>query len=48
MKYESLVKEGQWDTKSRKVVDIHALNSKIKEIKIIFAKKKPIKIETRT
>ena len=37
LKYESLVKDGQWDTKSEKDVEILALNSPIQEINILFA-----------
>ena len=39
MKYDSLVKDGQWDKKSEKDVKILALTSQIQELKIIFAKK---------
>ena len=38
MKYESLVEDGQWDTKSEKDVDILALTSQIQELKILFPK----------
>ena len=38
MKYESLVKDGKWDTKSEKDVKILSLNRQIKELNIIFAK----------
>ena len=38
MKYESLVKNGQWDTKSEKDVEILALNSQIQALKILFSK----------
>ena len=38
MKCESLVEDGQWDTKSEKDVDILALTIHIKELKILFAK----------
>ena len=38
MKYESLVKDGQWDTKSKKDVEILALTSQIQELEILFAK----------
>ena len=37
MKYESLVKDVQWDTKPEKGVDIFALISQIQDIKILFA-----------
>ena len=37
MKYESLVKYGQWDTKSEKDVEILALTSHIQELKILFS-----------
>ena len=37
MKYESLVEDGQWDTKSEKDVEILALTSQIQELKILFA-----------
>ena len=37
MKYESLVEDGQWDTKSEKYVEILALTSQIQELKILFA-----------
>ena len=37
MKYESVVKDVQWDTKSEKNVEILALTSQIQEIKILFA-----------
>ena len=36
MKYESLVEDGQWDTKSEKNVEILALTSQIKELNILF------------
>ena len=39
IKYESLVKDGQWDTKSEKDVKILAVTSHIQELKILFAKK---------
>ena len=39
MKYESLVKDGQWDTKSEKDVEILSLTSQIQELKILFTKK---------
>ena len=38
IKYDSLVKDGQWDTKSEKDVDILALTGQIQELKILFAK----------
>ena len=38
-KYESLVKDRQWDTISEKYVEIIALTSQIQELKILFAKK---------
>ena len=34
--YESLVKDGQWDTKSEKDVEILALTSQIQELEILF------------
>ena len=37
MKYESLVEDGQWDTKSEKDVEILALTGQIQELKILFA-----------
>ena len=37
MKYESLVEDGQWDTKYEKDVEILALTSQIQELKILFA-----------
>ena len=37
IKYESLVNEGQWDTKSQIYVEILALTSQIKELNILFA-----------
>ena len=37
MKYESLVEDGQWDTKSEKYVEILALASQIQEINILFS-----------
>ena len=36
MKYESLVEDGQWDTKSEKYVKILTLTSHIQELKILF------------
>ena len=39
MKYESLVEDGQWDTKSEKYVNIFALIIQIQELNIIFAEK---------
>ena len=39
IKYESLVKDGQWDTKYEKYVEIIALTSQIRELNILFAKK---------
>ena len=38
IKYETLVEDGQWDTKSEKDVDILALASQMQELKILFAK----------
>ena len=38
IKYESLVKYGQWDTKSEKYVKIIALTSQIQELNILYAK----------
>ena len=38
MKYESLVEDGQWDTKSEKDGNILAITKQIQEIKILFAK----------
>ena len=38
MKYESLVEDEKWDTKSEKYVSILALISQIEELKILFAK----------
>ena len=37
MKYESLVEDIQWNTKSEKDVEILALASQIQELKILFA-----------
>ena len=37
MKYESLVEDGQWDSKYEKDVEILALTSQIQELMIIFA-----------
>ena len=37
IKYESLVKDGQWDTESEKDVNIIALTSQIQELSIIFS-----------
>ena len=37
MKYESLVEDRQWDTKSEKDVEILALTSHIQEVKILFS-----------
>ena len=36
MKYESLVEDGQWDTKSEKDVEILALTSQIQELDILL------------
>ena len=36
IKYESLVEDRQWNTKSEKDVKILALTSQIQELKIIF------------
>ena len=36
MKYESLVEDGQWDTKSEKDVEILDLTSQFQELKILF------------
>ena len=36
MKHESLVEDGQWDTKSEKYVEIFAITSQIPELKILF------------
>ena len=38
MKYETLVENGQWDTKFEKYVHIFDLTSHIQELKILFAK----------
>ena len=38
MKYESLVEDGQWDTKPEKYVEILALTRQIQELKILFVK----------
>ena len=38
MKYEAIVKDWQWDTKSEKDVEILALTSHIQELKILFSK----------
>ena len=38
IKYNSLVKDGQWNTKLKKDVKIIALTSQIQELKILFAK----------
>ena len=37
MKYESLVKNGQWAIESEKHIEILDLNIHIKELKILFA-----------
>ena len=37
MKYESLVEDGQWDTKSEKYVEVLALTNQIQELSILFA-----------
>ena len=37
IKYDSLVEDGQWDTKSKKDIDILALTSQIQELNILFA-----------
>ena len=37
MKYESLVEDRQWNTKSEKDVKILALTSQIQELEILFA-----------
>ena len=38
MKYELLVEDGQWDTKSEKYADILSLTSQIQEPNILFTK----------
>ena len=38
MKYEPLVEDGQWDTKSENDVEILAPTSQIQELNIIFGK----------
>ena len=38
VKYKSLVKYWQWDTKTENDVNILALTSQIQELKILFAK----------
>ena len=38
MKYESLVKDGQWDTKSEIYVEILVHASQLQELKILFVK----------
>ena len=38
IKYESLVKDGQWDTKTEKDADILDLTIQIQELKILFSK----------
>ena len=37
MKYESLVKDGQWDAKYEKDIEILALTSQIQKLNILFA-----------
>ena len=47
MKYESLVEDGEWDTKSEKNVDVLALTSQIRERKILLAKKSTYQDRTK-
>ena len=38
VRYESLVEDGQWDTKPEKYAKVLALTSHIQELKILFSK----------